>query len=185
MQFLFTPSEEIATPGWLTRCRGARARPVDGRTWSSTKGQCLCCWKKDALFSESTNLILFRAYSISWTAFLNRVRECCLLVLKSVISTSQWIRQPKPRDVITRSWLTATTNNSAEGIAIIAPSKFDTIFFIHTYQIFFALIFGLINVCSHLINFLFTHQNVLRGRSLLQRTRFVRSCAVCTTLCVP
>jgi hypothetical protein len=26
-------------------------------------------------------------------------RECCLLVLDSVTSTPQWIRQPKPRDV--------------------------------------------------------------------------------------
>jgi hypothetical protein len=25
---------------------------------------------------------------------------CCLLVLNSVTSTPQWIRQPKPRDVV-------------------------------------------------------------------------------------
>ena len=27
-------------------------------------------------------------------------RVCCLLVLDSVTSTPQWIRQPKPRDVV-------------------------------------------------------------------------------------
>ena len=27
-------------------------------------------------------------------------RECCLLVLDSVTSSPQWIRQPKPRDVV-------------------------------------------------------------------------------------
>ena len=31
---------------------------------------------------------------------LDKRRMCCLLVLNSVTSTSQWIRQPKPRDVV-------------------------------------------------------------------------------------
>jgi hypothetical protein len=30
----------------------------------------------------------------------NRYRECCLLILDSVTSTPQWIRQQKPRDVV-------------------------------------------------------------------------------------
>jgi hypothetical protein len=30
----------------------------------------------------------------------NAERVCCLLVLDSVTSTPQWIRQPKPRDVV-------------------------------------------------------------------------------------
>jgi len=36
-------------------------------------------------------------FSASWR---HRVRVCCLLVLDSVTSTPQWIRQPEPRDVL-------------------------------------------------------------------------------------
>jgi hypothetical protein len=32
--------------------------------------------------------------------YIAMMRECCLLVLDSVTSTPQWIRQPKPRDVV-------------------------------------------------------------------------------------
>ena len=32
--------------------------------------------------------------------FFHSRRVCCLLVLDSVTSTPQWIRQPKPRDVV-------------------------------------------------------------------------------------
>jgi hypothetical protein len=48
-------------------------------------------------------------------------RDCCLLVLNSVTSTPQWIRQPKPRDVVHDLCVCLCVNVCSEILGLFSP----------------------------------------------------------------
>ena len=48
-------------------------------------------------------------------------RECCLLVLNSVTSTPQWIRQPEPRDVVHDVCVCVCVNVCSEVLGLLSP----------------------------------------------------------------